>query len=193
MGQDLFNALSTTALARRLLGCILIHECSEGIAAGRIVETEAYLHSVDPASHSHGGKTARNAAMFGNSGHAYIYFIYGRHHCFNVVSGKTGEGEAVLIRALEPVGGIDLMARRRGLSAEDRDLTNGPAKLVEALAIRRDQNGIDLRHGALRIQWEKAVVPSAIIAGPRIGISKARDMPLRFVVKGSHHLSKPLR
>lgn len=129
-----FFAVSTIELARNLLGTYLATVNDEGRTCGRIVETEAYLGTDDPASHAYRGKTARNAAMFERAGVCYVYFIYGMHHCFNIVSGKKGQGEAVLIRALEPVEGILLMEKRRGVT-KVRELCNGPAKLVTALGI----------------------------------------------------------
>lgn len=129
-----FFDVSTIDLARNLLGTYLATENDEGRTGGRIVETEAYLGTDDPASHAFRGKTARNAAMFERAGVCYVYFIYGMYHCFNIVSGKKGHGEAVLIRALEPVEGIPLMQERRGVTAL-RQLCNGPAKLVTALGI----------------------------------------------------------
>jgi DNA-3-methyladenine glycosylase len=121
--------------AKSLLGYKLVHQTSDGLTSGIIVETEAY-HQDDPASHTYRGQTARNAVMFGPPGYAYIYFTYGMHYCFNVVTGPKGSGQAVLIRALEPTDGIELMRRRRGMNAE-LQLTNGPAKLVQAMAISK--------------------------------------------------------
>ncbi len=182
------------AAARALLGAVLWHRTGEGIAAGRIVETEAYLGN-DPACHASRGMTARNAAMFGPAGRAYIYFIYGMYHCFNVVTGPQGVGEAVLIRALEPLEGEALMRRRRR-TEDSRQLCNGPAKLVLALGISREQNGADLGRGDLRLfapegypGWDSQHPPK-VKAGPRIGISAATDWPLRFYVAGNPFVSK---
>lgn len=172
-------------LARDLLGCILIHEAEEGMAAGVIVETEAY-HQEDPASHSYSGRTPRTEVMFGPPGRAYIYFTYGMHHCFNVVCGQEGRGEAVLIRALEPVEGIELMQRRRKRD-EVADLCSGPAKLVEALGISKEQNGCALA-GDLRIELGEAV--KGVVVTRRVGISKAIDEPLRFYVEGNEFISR---
>ena len=129
----------TVAAAQALLGAVLWHKTDDGITAGRIVETEAYVFG-DPACHASRGMTLRNAVMFGSPGKAYIYFIYGMYHCFNVVTRPKGMGEAVLIRALEPLEGIELMQQRRK-KHDVRHLCNGPCKLVIALGIQRDQNG----------------------------------------------------
>lgn len=185
----------TVSLARALIGAELVHETAEGVAAGRIVETEAYLSVGDHACHASRGRTERNAPMFGRPGTAYIYFIYGMHWCFNVVSAEEGVGEAVLIRALEPTEGLDLMARRRK-TANPKLLCSGPSRLAEALGLKAHQNGCDLREGAgpLFIRWPKAGAREpTVVAGPRVGISKAVDLPLRFGVAGSPFLSKPLR
>lgn len=179
---------TTEAVARRLLSCALVHETPEGRIAGRIVETEAYLAEGDPAAHSHGGRTARNASMFGSAGRAYVYRIYGIHHCFNVVTGREGAGEAVLIRALEPLEGLELMARHRGRSVL-RELCSGPGKLVQALGITREHDGVELSHGALRV--EPLELPRPRIArGPRVGISKAKELHLRFWVQSSSFVSR---
>ena len=184
----------TVAAAQSLLGAVLWHKTDEGIAAGRIVETEAYIFG-DPACHASRGMTPRNAVMFGPPGRAYIYFIYGMHHCFNVVTRHKGMGEAVLIRALEPLEGIELMERRRK-THDARNLCNGPAKFVQALGIHRNQNGTDLRKGPLRLLAAESYPgwnvrkPPAIKSGRRIGISVAKDWPLRFYVEGNPFVSK---
>ncbi len=155
----------------------------EGVG-GRIVETEAYHHD-DPASHSFTGRTDRNAAMFGPPGHAYVYRSYGIHWCFNVVCDEV-QGSAVLIRALEPTHELALMAERRGMSAA-RALCSGPGKLSQALAITRDHDALPLDRAPFAL--EPGVAP-AIISGPRIGISKAVEVPWRFGEAGSRFLSR---
>jgi DNA-3-methyladenine glycosylase len=165
-------------VARGLLGARLVHVCAEGRTAGRIVETEAYLAAGDQASHSRSGPTARNASMFLAAGHAYVYRIYGMHHCFNVVTGSAGEGQAVLIRALEPLEGLDLMRVRRGRDSA-RELCSGPAKLVSALGITAAHDGLDLTRGELRVEFPGSS-GSEVLVGPRVGITRDAHLPLRF-------------
>lgn len=183
----------TETAARNLLGAVLWHATPAGVTAGRIVETEAYLFH-DPACHASRGKTMRNAAMFGPPGHAYVYLIYGMHHCFNVVTAPEGKGEAVLVRALEPLEGLDLMARRRGQDRFNK-LCNGPGKLAAALGLTRQQDGFPLHRGTLRIQspqgypgW-KASRLASLVTTTRIGISQAADWPLRFYLGDSDCVS----
>lgn len=182
-----FYRRNTEKVACDLLGCILVHVSPEGVTSGRIVETEAYLHN-DPASHSFSGQTSRNAAMFENGGVAYVYFTYGKYFCFNAVTSISGMGEAVLIRALEPLEGIGLMEKRRGVFGK-RDLCNGPAKLVIAMGIDKSHNTYDLTSDVLFIRKdpEHRVV---VEAKPRIGVSQGKDLLLRFCVKDSLYVSK---
>ncbi|WP_116997133.1 DNA-3-methyladenine glycosylase [Desertimonas flava] len=144
-----------------------------GGCSGRIVEVEAYT-SDDPASHTFRGKTARNAAMFGPPGRLYVYFTYGMHHCVNISTGRDGDGQGVLLRAVIPVEGIELMRMRRG-PVRDRDLTNGPGKLTQAFAL-------DLSHNGERAEVydDGAASAGPTLVGPRVGISKAVDWPRRF-------------
>ncbi len=174
-------------LAQNLLGCSLVHLTEEGKTTGIIVETEAYSQE-DAASHSYKGETARTKAMFGPGGHAYIYFTYGMHYCFNVVSGESGHGQGVLIRALEPVGGIELMQQRRNKEGL-RELCNGPAKLVQAMGISMVDYGKPLFEGDLYIEGRQGDDP-LIEIGPRVGISKAVDVPWRFWIKDNLYVSK---
>ncbi len=189
-----FYAQETITVAKQLLGCFLVHLEGEETTLGRIVETEAYLWN-DPAAHAFVGKTKRNRVLFGPVGHAYVYFIYGMHYCVNAVTGQTGKGEAVLIRALEPLQGIPVMQKRRHTEPIPL-LCSGPAKLAEALAITLALNGVALFDGPLQI-WSPESLPSAppietaeIVETTRIGISKAKELPLRFYLKGSSSLSR---
>lgn len=166
----------------------------EGVgASGRIVEVEAYEPD-DPASHSFRGRTPRNAVMFGPPGRLYVYLIYGIHLCANVVVGGEGEGSAVLIRALEPLEGVELMIERRR-SDEPTALASGPGKLCQALGVRRDHDGMDLfaDSSQIRLSAPARSEDRPISSGPRIGISKAVDLPWRFGFSDSQHLSRPFR
>lgn len=191
-----FFADDTPTMARKLLGTCLVHDSRRGRTVGRIVETEAYLAERDPASHAFRGLTERNAPMFGPSGHAYIYFIYGMYECFNVVTAPKGTGEAVLIRALEPLDGIELMRRRRK-TRDLHQLCSGPGKLVLAMGMTRKLNNCPLYEGALTI-WPRGRFgtpkePPEIVATPRIGITAAAELPLRFYIKGSPFASRKCR
>jgi len=196
-----FYAQSTVDLARNLLGKILVFENSYNnlptILAGKIVETEAYLQS-DAASHSFMGKNQRNQMMFENAGTAYIYQIYGLYYCLNVVSGQKEVGEAVLIRAVEPVLGVHLMQKNREKIASKnkistQKLCNGPAKLTLAFGLNKIFNGHNLQQKPLFIATNgqyKNVAPQEIVATTRIGISKAQNSLLRFYIKNSDFISK---
>jgi len=169
-------------VARALIGVtLLVHR-----VGGVIVETEAYDQR-DPASHSHSGPTLRNAAMFGASGHAYVYRSYGIHWCLNFVCREPGHGAGVLIRAIEPVHGIDAMRERRGMD-DLRLLCAGPGRLGQALGIKPAHNGKPLH--APPFDLRAATVAPTLAIGPRIGISKARDNPWRFGLAGSPYLSR---
>jgi DNA-3-methyladenine glycosylase len=153
---------------------------------GRIVETEAYHHE-DPASHSYSGPTERNAVMFGPPAHLYVYRSYGIHWCMNFVCWSGAPGGAVLIRALEPTAGLHLMAERRGAS-DPRALCSGPGKLCQALAVTRAHNGLSLEKPPFRLEPGKA---RGVVVGPRIGITKAAEVPWRFGEAGSRFVSRP--
>jgi DNA-3-methyladenine glycosylase len=184
-----FYDRATEIVARELLGCVLERRTSQGAVRGRIVETEAYLGPHDPACHAAAGLTNRTRTLHGPPGHAYVYFIYGMHWCFNAVTRETGHGSAVLVRALEPLSGLPLMRRRRSVE-RDVDLTSGPARLCEALAITGDQDGARLDRDPLRILRGDLLPDEDIVITPRIGIRKAADWPLRFFVKGNRFVSR---
>ena len=189
-----FYEQDTISVAKGLLGCYLVHLEGEETTLGRIVETESYLVH-DPAAHSFTGKTKRNAVLFGPVGRAYVYLIYGMHHCFNAVTGEVGMGEAVLIRALEPLQGIPVMRKRRR-TEKLALLCNGPARLAEALAITLSYNGLSLIDGPLQMWSSDSLSSSApigdadIVQTTRIGIAKARELPLRFYLKGNGYISR---
>lgn len=184
-------ARDTCTVARALLGCVLVHRQPDGARlSGRIVETEAYHQDGDQAAHSFNGWTARNAVMFGPPGFLYVYFIYGMHHCLNVVTEGEGVGAAVLIRGLEPLEGETQMQRLRGPSIKRRQLSNGPAKLCRALAVNREQDGADLLGDSLFIEAGPPLEPADIVATTRIGISKSVDLPWRFYIKGNDWVSR---
>ncbi len=190
INQAFLNS-NTVEAARKLLGYTLCRESEEGFVSGIIVETEAYLSKNDPACHAARGKTRRNQSMFGPPGFAYVYFIYGNHYCLNVVTGPAGKGEAVLIRALEPVEGIPLMQKRRGKKCPVNNLTSGPGKLCQAFAIGKDFDGHDLATKPLFLENRNAsrkFIP--VKSTPRIGISEARDKNLRFIIEGNQYLSR---
>lgn len=171
-------------VARELLGKLLIRRSAEGMCVGRIVETEAYLSADDPACHAHKGQTRRNASMFGMPGQAYVYMIHARW-CFNAVTEAEHRGSAVLVRALEPLAGIELMQLRRGRE-KLLDLARGPARLCQALAITGKLDGWNLTRGkSLWIAGDDFQSEQTIMATPRIGISKAVDLPLRFCYRQS--------
>jgi DNA-3-methyladenine glycosylase len=171
-------------VARALIGV----ELDVDGVGGRIVECEAYDQD-DPASHSHRGPTPRNAAMFGPPGHAYVYRSYGLHWCLNFVCGARGHGAGVLIRALEPLHGLDRMRERRGL-ADERLLCAGPGRLAQALGITKAHDTLPLDHAPFALSWDRTA--REVRCGARIGISQAVDRPWRFVLAGSRYLSKPM-
>ncbi|MCL2128656.1 MAG: DNA-3-methyladenine glycosylase, partial [Treponema sp.] len=174
LGKKFFNR-PAVELAKALLGKYLVF----GELKGKIVETEAYLCRDDPGSHSRGGLTARNAPMFGPAGFTYVYFIYGMYHCLNIVSGKTGEGEAVLIRALEPLEGIELMMKRRK-TGKIENLCSGPGRLCQAFGITRKHNNMSLIDGEMRVCNSRD--KPEIAASGRVGLSAGQDLELRFYI-----------
>ena len=201
-----------TRAARQLLGAVLVHRTPEGTTSGIIVETEAYCET-DPASHTFGGRTERNRIMFESAGHAYVYFTYGIHWCVNVVTGPEGRGEASLIRALQPLTGLALMARRRrvelpgggaaellGRASEEPkiqraliSLASGPARLTQAMGLGQSAYGTYLlrARGAFRLRAPEISVPDRrIVASPRIGIRRATRKRWRFHIAGNPYVSR---
>ena len=183
--------IETEALAKALLGCILVHRSNDGMAAGRIVETEAYLPG-DPACHAYGGKSRRNATLFGPPHRAYVYQIYGTSYCFNLSSEWDGKGAGVLVRALEPLEGLTLMRARRATNVV-RDLCRGPGRLCRALAIDRSLDGIDLFSHPNLWLGDAGGARIRIRRSRRIGITKAAHLRLRFYEAGSPYISGPTR
>lgn len=181
-----FYARPAVEVARACLGKILVH----GKAAGRIVETEAYLGVEDRAAHAWSGITNRTRVLFGPPGHAYVYFIYGMYECLNFVAEPEGQAGCVLIRALEPLTGITLMKRRRPSAKGIEDLANGPGKLTLAMGITRRQNGADLTNSALEVRRYYQEPRIEIDVTPRIGIRHCADWPLRFLIAGSRFVSR---
>ena len=173
-----FFARSALEVAPELLNKVLV---ADGEVAGRIIEVEAYEGTDDPASHGFNGRTERNAVMFGEPGHLYVYFIYGMHWCANVVCGEDGVCSAVLIRGLLPVRGLDLMRERRGIHHPDGALCDGPAKLCQALAIDTTDDGADICGGRIRIVDDEIAAPPRPLTTQRIGISNATEKPWRFL------------
>ena len=180
-----FFARSVHSVAEELIGATFLFD---GVG-GKIVELEAYHHE-DPAAHGYGGRTARNASMFGPPGHAYVYRSYGIHWCVNFVCEPEGVADAVLIRALEPTQGLAEMKERRGTDNE-RLLCAGPGRLCQALGITREQDGLRLDRPPFRL--EQRTERPEIVRGPRIGISRAADLPWRYALASSRYLSRPLR
>jgi DNA-3-methyladenine glycosylase len=183
----------TALVARELLGAILECETDDGIASGRIVGTEAYLGAHDEACHAVAGVTDRTRNLHGPPGIAYVYRIYGAHWCFNAKTEREGHGSAVLVRAVEPIDGVELMRRRRPSAAKDRDLTNGPGKLCAALGITGALDGVPLDGRPLLIRAGEPVPDGRVIVTPRIGITRAADLPLRWFVRDSEFVSRTPR
>lgn len=179
----------TELVARELLGAVLECTTAAGTASGRIVETEAYLGPHDPACHAVAGRTERTWHLHGPPGRAYIYFIYGVHWCFNAVTREEGHGSAVLVRAVEPVGGLDLMRERRPAARREIDLTNGPGKLCQALGVDGALDGTRLDRRPLRILAGPPVDDGDVDVTARIGITQAAEWPLRWLVRGNPYVS----
>jgi DNA-3-methyladenine glycosylase len=180
----------TEIVARELLGAVLECRTSDGVAAGRIVETEAYLGEHDLACHAAAGRTSRTAPLYGPPGIAYVYFIYGMYWCFNAVTRAEHEPSAVLVRAVEPVDGIELMRKRRPKTRRDADLTNGPGKLCLALGIDGALNCRPLQRPPLLIRAGDPIADADVVVTPRIGITQSADWPLRWFVRDNPYVSK---
>jgi DNA-3-methyladenine glycosylase len=192
---------AATDVARNLLGTVVVRDDGAGLRVGRIVETEAYGGPEDRASHARAGRTSRTSIMFGPAGRAYVYLVYGLHHCLNVVCGADGEAAAVLVRALSPITGIERMRGARGTAGSDARVAAGPARLCEALGIDRSLDGLDLLTddrlrlalpGTGRARLEPG---EQVVAGPRVGVSYAgpewATRPWRFGIAGHASLSRP--
>ena len=188
-----FYDRDTALVARALLGAVVECASPDGLASGRIVETEAYLGADDPACHAVAGITPRTRHLHGPPGMAYVYRIYGMHWCLNAVTQEQGIGSAVLVRALEPVEGLALMQARRPAARRDVDLLNGPGKLCAALGIDARLDGHMLQRPPLLIRDGVPVPDVAVDVTPRIGITRAADLPLRYLVRESAWVSKTPR
>lgn len=184
---DFLDAPSSE-VAPKLLGCILERRLDGVILRVKIVETEAY-DQTDVASHSYRGETERTRVMFGEHGHLYVYFTYGMHYCANIVTGQKGHGAGVLIRAVEPLDGVEIIESRRGKTGVET--TNGPAKLCQALGIDMAMSGHDLRTGDLQLITRPTLPKNTITQTVRVGISQGKDIPWRFYVTGNSYVSKP--
>ncbi len=180
-----FYARPVLQVAPELVGCTVVH----GETAGTIVETEAY-HEEEPASHAYVGLTERTKVIFGPPGVAYVYRSYGIHALLNAVCEPEGVGAAVLIRALAPASGLELMRERRGV-AEERELCSGPGRLTEALGIDLDLNGTELDGGPIAILRREGPAPAVLATAPRVGITKAVELPWRFAAAGNRNVSRP--
>jgi len=180
-----------TEVGPELLGCVLSHRTADGVVAVRITEVEAYLGQSDPASHAYRGPTARTEVMFGRPGHVYVYFTYGMHYCVNLVCQPEGTASAVLLRAGRVLAGEELARARRPSSRQDLDLASGPARLCQALAIGRAQNGTDACAGtsALQVRSSQRSYDEKICQGPRVGISSAAEEPWRYWIEGDRTVS----
>lgn len=190
-----FYCRDVLVVARSLLGKILVRVDGKEILAGKIVEVEAYHGDTDKAAHSYRGITERNKIMFEEGGYLYVYFTYGAHHCCNVVTGKKGQGTAVLIRAVEPVEGIDRMIRNRFGRKHNNDreifnLTSGPGKVCQAFGIDRTHSGTNLTGNKIFILTGEKIKSKEIGVSKRIGITRSVDLPWRFFIKNNPYLSR---
>jgi DNA-3-methyladenine glycosylase len=186
-----FYDRETEQVARDLLGAVLECTTDDGVTSGRIVETEAYVGEHDLACHAAAGRTRRTAPLYGPPGRAYVYFIYGVHWCFNAVTRGVDLPSAVLVRALEPLDGIELMRERRPAAKRDVDLTNGPGKLCQALGIGKQHNLLSLQRPPVRILRGASIPDDDVAMTPRIGITQCADWPLRWVIRNNPCVSGP--
>lgn len=186
-----FFLQDTVKVAREILGSILIRKVNGKTLSGRIVEAEAYLHD-DPACHAYRGMTPRTNVMFGEAGHSYVYFTYGMHHCCNIVTNHISKGEAVLIRALEPLDGIETMYLNRGEKAKkNTDLLSGPGKICQAMQLTKTESGIDLLESDMLYLEKSPLLKGEVIAvSTRVGLTAAVEKPWRFFIKGNPNVSK---
>ncbi len=190
-----FYLRPTLTVARDLPGLFLVRTLRNSLLTVRIVEVEAYLGSRDPASHAYRGMTPRNEVMFREGGHLYVYFTYGMHYCCNVVTGPAGRGHAVLLRAAEPVNGVDVMRSLRTDGGKrqvpNRDICRGPARLCRALGIARQENGTDLCGTSIWLARKRGESPPrSIVRSTRIGITRGREHPWRFFLKNDPFVSR---
>lgn len=190
-----FYTRELLTVAKELLGKILVKKDGKIILSGKIVEVEAYDGSIDEAAHTYIGKTQRNEIMFGTGGFLYVYFTYGAHFCSNIVTGKEGEGTAILIRAIEPAEGIDKMIYNRFgrdliKEKEKYNLTSGPGKICQALSITKDHYGLDLTGNKIFLLDQPKIKDGQIVVSKRIGIKKSIDLPWRFYIKDNPYISK---
>lgn len=185
-----FYDRETEVVARDMLGTVLECETEDGVASGIIVETEAYLGEHDLACHAAVGRTARTEHLYGPPGISYVYFIYGMYWCFNAVTREEGKPSAVLVRALEPLAGVDLMRSRRPGIKNDIDLTNGPGKLCTALGIAGVHTGKSLQRKPLIIREGEGIPDADVEVTTRIGITKSADWPLRWIIRGNRFVSR---
>jgi DNA-3-methyladenine glycosylase len=190
-----FYLNDTLEVAKKLLGKTFVRVLNGVTLAGKITETEAYVGAVDKSAHSFNGKTKRNEVMFAEGGHLYVYFTYGMYFCANVVTGKTGVGDAVLLRSMEPLHGLSLLSKNRFgkteiTKREEINLLNGPAKICMAFNITKNENGVDLLGNELFILDSESVPEQKIMTTERVGISKSKDLPWRFYIRKSNFISK---
>jgi DNA-3-methyladenine glycosylase len=177
-------------VARALLGAVLECRTADGLVAGRVVETEAYLGAEDPGCHAVVGRTRRTWHLFGPPGRAYVYRIYGMYWCFNAVTLPEGVGSAALVRAVEPLDGVALMRRRRPRAASDRELTNGPSKLCAAFGIDGALDGVSLQAPPLVLRAAPPVDDADVVVTPRIGLTRGAELPYRYFVRESPYVSR---